>query len=145
MLPVSVLIRDRPEPYLLDADLSVTEAARFLREHRIGGAPIVRDGELVGFASERDIVFRVVAEKKDPDATKVADVMSSPVTTATAEDTVEECEKMMRSAHVRHLPILLDGKVVACLSLRDLLQTELHQAEVEVRCLSEYVRGTTAE
>jgi len=143
MLPVSVLIRDRPEPYLLDADLCVLDAARFLRKHRIGGAPVQRNGRLVGFASERDIVFRVVAEQRDPATTKVADIMSRPVLTANVGATVSECEQEMRRAHVRHLPIIHQGKVIACLSLRDLLQSELRQAEVEVRCLSEYVRGTT--
>ena len=145
MLPVSVLIRDRPDPYLLDAKLTVMEAARFLRKHRIGGAPVLRDGHVVGFASERDIVFRVVAEKRDPVTTRVEDIMSEPVLTATVDATVEDCEQDMRRSHVRHLPILDHGKVIACLSLRDLLQTELRQAEVEVRCLSEYVRGSAIE
>lgn len=141
MLPVSVLIQNRPQPYLLDARLTVTQAADYFREHCIGGAPVVKDGELVGFASERDIVFRVVAEGRDPDDTKVSDIMSTPVTTATPDSTLEECEEQMRAAHVRHMPILDGDKVVACISLRDLLQSELRQAEAEVRSLSEYVQG----
>ncbi len=145
MLPVSVLIRNRPKPYLLDADLSVTRAAIFLRDYHIGGAPVIRDGQLVGFASERDIVFRVVAENKNPETTKICDIMSTVVTTATVLATVEECEHKMRDAHVRHLPILDKGVIVACISLRDVLQSELSQAEVEARCLSEYVRGTSAD
>jgi len=142
MLPVSVLIRDRPKPYLLDADLSVKEAADFLRGHRIGGAPVVRKSKLIGFMSERDIVFRVVAEGRDTSTTMVADIMSSPVTTADVNETVKDCEEKMQRAHVRHIPVLYEGQVVACLSLRDLVQSELRQAEVEVRCLSEYVQGT---
>jgi len=104
----------------------------------------VRNGELVGFASERDIVFRVVADRRDPATTTVADIMSQHVATATVEATVEECELKMRQAHVRHLPILDQGKVVACISLRDVLRSELREAEGEVRSLNEYVRGTTA-
>ncbi|MCP3915725.1 MAG: CBS domain-containing protein [bacterium] len=142
MLPVSVLLRNRPEPYLLDAELSVAEAASFLRKYRIGGAPVLRDGELVGFASERDIVYRVVAEHRDLDATKVADVMSTPVVTATLDDTVEQCEQEMRRVHVRHMPVVDGGAVVACLSLRDLMKSELRQAENDVRSLTEYVHGS---
>lgn len=142
MLRVRVLIRDRPAPHVLDVGHSVAEAARFLRGHRIGGAPVVHRGRLVGFVSERDIVFRVVAEQLDPGMTTVADIMNTPVTTASIDDTVEACERMMRDAHVRHLPILdARGTVIDCLSLRDLLQTELRQAEIEVRCLTEYVQG----
>ena len=146
MLPVSVLIRNRPEPFLLDERLPVAKAASFLRRHRIGGAPVLRDGRLVGFVSERDIVYRMVAEGRDPDTTKVADVMTGPVITATVDETVEGCEEKMRRAHVRHLPILdEDANIVACLSLRDLLQTELQQAVFEVRCLTEYVQGPLLE
>ena len=142
MLPVGVLIRDRPEPHLLDAELTVKEAASFLRDHRIGGAPVLQYGRMVGFLSERDIVFRVVAEGLDPSATKVAQVMSQPLTTASVDETIQECEQRMRRMHVRHLPILENRKLVGCLSLRDLLQSELRQAETEVRSLSEYIRGT---
>ena len=60
------------------------------------------------------------------------------------DESLESCEKLMRRAHVRHLPILDHGRVIACISLRDLLQTELRQAEVDVRCLTEYVQGTTS-
>jgi CBS domain-containing protein len=142
MLPVSQLVQNRPAPYLMDAAFSTMEAARFLRKHRIGGAPVVRDGRLVGFCSERDIVFRVVAEQRDPMATRVADIMSVNLHTADISARVEECERRMRAAHVRHLPILDQGKVVACLSLRDLLQSEpeLKQAVLEVQCLEDYVR-----
>src|SRR5262249_22702118 len=106
MLPVSVLLRGRPPPHVLHPDASVAEAARYFCAHSFGGAPVLKDEKLVGFFSERDIVHRVIAEGRDPDATRVADVMSRKVTTATIECTIGECEKKMRRAHVRHLPIL---------------------------------------
>lgn len=144
MLPVTQIIRNRPAPYLLEAAWSAKEASEFFCKNRIGGAPVLEDSKLVGFCSERDIVFRVVAAGLDAAKVRVADIMSKGVLTADISSRAEECERKMRAAHVRHLPVLENDKVVACLSLRDLLQSELKQSELEVKCLEEYVRGTFA-
>ena len=103
---------------------------------------MTRYGELVGFCSERDIVYRVVAEKRDPDTTGIEEIMSSDVICAGSHDTVEDCEDVMREGHVRHLPIVEDGEIVACISLRNLLSSELNEVEFEVECLTEYIRGS---
>jgi CBS domain-containing protein len=143
MLPVSVLLRNRPPPHVLHPDVSILDAAKFFRDHKFGGAPVLDGAKLVGFCSERDIVHRVIAEGRDPAAATVADVMSKKVTTATIDCTIEECEKKMRRAHVRHLPILDHGTLVGCISLREVLRSELEEKELDVRCLDEYVRGTS--
>ena len=102
---------------------------------------MTRKGKLVGFCSERDIVYRVVAAKRDPDVTKVSQIMSADVVSASPEETAPDCEDRMRDRHVRHLPIVEDGKVVACISLRNLLQSELKEYRLEVESLTEYIRG----
>jgi CBS domain-containing protein len=66
MLLVHQLLSGRPPPHLMSCDFTAREAATFLREKRIGGAPVVRDGQLIGFCSERDLVFRVLAQGLDP-------------------------------------------------------------------------------
>ncbi len=141
MSVVNTLIEHRAHPFLLKAETTALEAARFLRKHHIGGAPVVENGKLAGFCSERDLVFRVMAEKRDPEDTKVVEIMSRDVVSATPDSKVQECESLMQEAHVRHLPIVKDGEVVACLSLRDLIQSELAESETQVECLSEYIRG----
>ncbi len=141
MIRVAQIIGHRALPFLLDADLNGVEASRFLRKHHIGGAPVVRGDRLVGFCSERDIVYRIVAEKQDPEGLRIEEVMSRDVLCGSPEDAVVECEHAMREAHVRHMPILKDGKVVACISLRDLLQSELSESKDEVDLLTDYIRG----
>ena len=142
MIRVRHIIAHRAPPFLLDADMTAAEASRFLLRHHIGGAPVNKDGQLVGFCSERDIVYRVVAKNLDPDATKVSEVMSAEVLSGAPNDTATDCEDRMRQRHVRHLPIVEDGKVVACISLRNLLQSELREYKLEVKSLTEYIRGS---
>ncbi len=141
MIRVAEIIEHRAPPFLLDVEMNALEASRFLRKHHIGGAPVVRGGRIVGFCSERDIVYRVVAEKRDPEGLKIEEIMSRDVLCGSPEEPVLECEHAMREAHVRHMPIVKNGEVVACISLRDLLQSELGESKGEVHLLTDYIRG----
>ena len=144
MLLVRQLLQNRPAPHVLASEISVLEAARFLRSKRIGGAPVVEQGSLVGFCSERDLVVRLIAEGRDPDRTRVADVMTRDVITAELDDTIQLCEEKLRRRHCRHLPVIEKGRVVGCLSMRDFLQSDLREKEAELEQLSAYIRSAGA-
>jgi CBS domain-containing protein len=141
MLLVRHLLLNRRPPEVLASEISVLEAARFLRAKKIGGAPVVEQGRLVGFCSERDLVVRVIAEGRDPDRTRVADVMTGNVVTAEPDDTVLQCEEKLRQRHCRHLPVVENGRVTGCLSMRDFLQSDLKEKEEELEQLSAYIRS----
>jgi CBS domain-containing protein len=144
MLIVRDLLRNRPPPHVLSSELSALEAARFLRRQKIGGAPVGDHGRLVGFCSERDLVFGVLAEGRDPTRTRVVDVMTRDVVTCTPDDSVADCEQRVREKRCRHLPVIEGGRILGCLSLRDFLQSELREKEAEVEQLSAYIRGAGA-
>lgn len=142
MFHVKNLIAPGVRPYLLSSEQSVLEASKFFRDSHIGGAPVVNEhNDLVGFCSERDLVYRVIAQERDVHTTLVRDVMSRDVVTAEMDSRIEDCERIMREAHVRHLPVLEEGRVIACLSLRDLLRCELDDSTNQVERLSKYIRG----
>jgi CBS domain-containing protein len=142
MLLVRHLVRGRHKPHRLSADMTVIDAARFLRQHRIGGAPVLQEERLIGFCSERDLVFRVLAEGVDPAATRVDEVMTRELLTAHLDHSVEECEALLRKAHCRHLPIMDGDTLVDCLSLRDFLQSDLKQKEMELSQIKDYIQGS---
>lgn len=144
MLLVRHLLANRPLPFLLSVDATIREAARFLRGKKIGGAPVVEDGRLVGFCSERDLVFRVLAQRRDPDKILVRNVMTRKVVTATLDDAISDCEEKLRKAHCRHLPVLDGGQVVGCLSMREFLQSDLREREEQLNLLTEYIRSAGA-
>jgi len=141
MIRVKHIISNRGAPFILDSNMTAGEASRFLVEHHIGGAPVTKNGKLVGFCSERDIVYRVVAEERDPNTTIISEVMSKNVLFGRPGDTAADCEDRMRKRHVRHMPIVDGGEIVACISLRNLLQSELSGYKMEVESLTEYIRG----
>jgi len=122
------LVKDR-KVYSVESTRTVLEAARFMMEHSIGALPVLRDGELAGIISERDIMNRVVAVGRTPGTTAVSEVMTANPRAVQSDETIEECLFIMREFGFRHLPIV-DGKdLKGLVSLRDVL---MHQAgEIE--------------
>ena len=109
---------------------------------RIGAIPILEDDELVGIFSERDLMTRVVVARRDPSLTPVREVMTHQVVTATPEESVDFCLEKMSQSGCRHLPVLVGGKVIAMISMRDLLADELHEQEAEIQNLRAYLHQT---
>jgi CBS domain-containing protein len=120
MSTVYDLVKDR-RVYSIDADKTVLEAARFMMEHSIGALPVLRNGELVGIFSERDVMNRVVAAGRMPGTTHVAEVMTPNPRGVDTEETVEECLFLMKEFGFRHLPIVTGKELKGLVSLRDLL------------------------
>ena len=114
------LLKDR-KVYSIEATSTVLEAARFMMEHNIGALPVLRNGELAGIFSERDIMNRVVAVGRTPGTTIVSEVMTANPRAVAADESIDECLFIMREFGFRHLPIV-DGKELRGLvSLRDIL------------------------
>jgi CBS domain-containing protein len=118
------LVKDR-KVYSVEASRTVLEAARFMMEHNIGALPVLRDGELAGILSERDIMNRVVAVGRTPGTTHVSEVMTANPRAVAPEESIEECLFIMREFGFRHLPIVDGRELKGLVSLRDVL---MHQA-----------------
>ena len=114
------LVKDRPI-HSIEADRTVLEGARFMMEHRIGALPVLRNGELVGIFSERDIMNRVVALGRLPGTTRIAEVMTSNPKAVSVEETIENCLYLMREFGFRHLPIVDGKELKGLVSSRDIL------------------------
>jgi CBS domain-containing protein len=101
---------------------TVQEAAKILREGDIGILPIV-DPErvLVGLLTDRDIVVRAVADGLDITKTKVGEIMTSELFTASPDDFVFQAIRTMGEKQVRRIPIVeSDGKLAGILSMADI-------------------------
>ena len=121
------------------SDALVLDVAVMMSEGRVGAIPIMDDERLVGIFSERDLMTRVVVSGRDPRATRISDVMTHDVVTASLDDTVESCIEKMRAADCRHLPVVHEGRVISMLSMRDLLRDEIEEQTEEIRSLRAYI------
>lgn len=109
-------------PVTLAADKSIVDACRMLQEQNVGCVLIEEKGKLLGLLTDRDIALKVTAEKRDPQTTKVREVMSTNLTTIPVNRTLHDLTTVMHTYHVRRVPIVdSDDKVLGLVTLDDLL------------------------
>jgi len=108
-------------PETLPESTTVREAAEAMRANDIGDVVVVDDnGKLSGILTDRDIVVRVVAEGRDPRATRIGDIASRDLTAVSPDDPVDRAVQLMRDKAIRRLPAVDKGKPVGIVSIGDL-------------------------
>jgi CBS domain-containing protein len=138
MKSIKAILGDRQTITVLRS-ASVVDAARLMATHHIGALPVLDGDRLVGIFSERDVLTRIVAAGRDPNATLIGEVMSTDLIVGTVSEPYDVCLTRMRQAHVRHLIALEDGRLAGIISLRDVLAAEVDDKEEELTILNAYV------
>lgn len=126
------LVKDR-KVYSIEAQRTVLEAARLMMEHNVGALPVLRNGELAGIFSERDIMNRVVAAGRQPGYTAVAEVMTANPRSVNLDETIEECLFIMHEFGFRHLPIVEGKELKGLVSLRDIVLRQAAELDRQAR------------
>lgn len=103
-------------------DALLTDAAKLMRDSRVGAALVMSEGNYVGVVSEADLVRKAMACALDPACTSVRSVMSSPLITIEIDRSAHDASDLMAENGIRHLPVTQDGQIVGMLSVRDLLR-----------------------
>ncbi|MEW6245906.1 MAG: CBS domain-containing protein [Nitrospirota bacterium] len=111
----------RKDPKRIPYTMSVRDAAKKMRDERIGSLLVEKNGDLVGIITDTDVVRRAVAGGADLNKMTVQDIMTSPIATIEAMRTVQDAHDMMGDLGVRHLGVTEQGKLVGLISVRDLL------------------------
>jgi signal-transduction protein with cAMP-binding, CBS, and nucleotidyltransferase domain len=110
-----------PQPVLLQDSASAVDAARSMRDQNIGDVIVVKNGEICGVVTDRDIVVRVIADGRDPASVTLGEICSSDVATVEADENIDTVEKMMREKAIRRVPVVEGGRPVGVISLGDLV------------------------
>ena len=125
--------------FSVQRDGSVADAARTMTTNNVGIVVVFADDRLVGVLSERDIVRRVVDRGLDPAATPVAEVMTTDLVVAEADDDYRSAMRTMDQRNIRHLPVVSGDRLLSMLSIRDLLRVDLEDKGQELRALHDYL------
>ena len=103
----------------------VAVAARQLSGNNIGALPVCgNDGQVLGMVTDRDLVIRCLAAGRSPEKTKVREVMTASVVTASPEMNVHMAASLMGHKQVRRLPVVENGRLCGMVSLSDLANRE---------------------
>lgn len=134
-------VLDTKGPHVEKIDVSATVCAAVgLMNERVIGSVVVFDGPtLAGIFTERDVLVRVVAERRDPSTVRVGDVMSRALLTIDLTTTVEQAMAIMTARRCRHLPVLDGDRVVGLISAGDLTRWVIRDQERAIVDLTDYI------
>ncbi len=121
---IRMIIEDQ-EPLTAPAQMTVGEAARLMKQNKYGAVMVVENGKLVGIFTERDALFRVVAEGCNAQIIQLASVMTRNPQTIHPDRPFEDALHLMHASGFRHVPVVEDGRPIGMVSARDALGEEL--------------------
>jgi CBS domain-containing protein len=107
-------------PVTLDEGDPVSEAARTMKDAAIGDVIVTSGGKICGLVTDRDLVVRVLAEGRDPQATRLGDVCSRDLAYLGPDDDVDRAVQLVRERAVRRIPIVEGETAVGVVSIGDL-------------------------
>ena len=120
------------KPFTAPGRTTIASAAQVMKEHNVGALMVVERGRLTGIFTERDALFRVLAEGRDPATTHIADVMTTKPRTIDPDKAIGHALLMMYDGGFRHVPVVEDGKPLGMISARDALGPELQEFDSEL-------------
>ena len=127
-------------PLTVASQDTVASAARAMTERNVGAAAVIDGAAVLGVVTERDVMRKVVAAGRDPDSTRVRDIMSSPALSIGLKTPVATAAELMRKHHIRHLVVLDEhGALAGMLALRYLLYELMDDMERNVGDLMGYI------
>jgi|SRR5215218_794683 CBS domain-containing protein len=113
------------ELFTAQADESLEVAADRMSWHQVGALPVLEGQHLVGIVTERDLTA-ALAEGADPAITPVSDYMTPAPEVLGPESELADAAHLMLELGIRHLPVVRCGQLVGVLSMRDVLDADVH-------------------
>ncbi|MFK8082026.1 MAG: CBS domain-containing protein [Granulosicoccus sp.] len=118
------------------------DAIKLLASQRIGALLVSEDGRTIdGILSERDVVRALADESVEFASQKVADLMTRGVFTCGPDATVVSVMELMDEKRIRHVPVTVNDVLAGVVSVRDIVNARLQEAEMERKELTDYIAG----
>jgi len=117
----------------------VLDVIRLMAEQHIGSVLVMRGGELMGIATERDYARKVILQGRSSADTPVSAIMTTPVACVSPDDSVNDCMSMMTERHIRHLPVQESGQIIGMISIGDLVKAVIEEQQEEIHQLHQYI------
>jgi CBS domain-containing protein len=118
---------------------SVYEALQKMANRELGALIVFEGGEICGLLSERDYARKVVLQGKLSKETQVQEIMTRRVITVEPEQTVEACMVLMTDKHIRHLPVIEEGRLIGIVSIGDIVKAVIEAQRLTIEELETYI------
>lgn len=140
-MTIAHILRGKPQRMItVGPEQTLQQAAEVLARERIGALLVLKpNSDIAGILSERDIVRAVGTSGPEILARPVAELMTRDVTCCSPEDSVDSAMALMTERRFRHLPVRQAGKIVAMISIGDVVKRKVEDAVAESQSLREYI------
>jgi CBS domain-containing protein len=120
---------------------TVYEALQLMAQEDIGALVVLDSEKLVGIFSERDYARKLVLKGNFSKSTAVGEVMTRDVITVSPADNLQKCMDLMAAKHVRHLPVVLENRVIGVISIGDIVKAIISDQKFTIDVLERYIIG----
>ena len=142
MTKLQLLLDDKGSSvWSVHPDDTVLDAIKLLAQKDIGALIVIENDKPVGIFTERDYARKVYLRGKSSLDTAVREIMVSPVICVSPDQSVNECLALMTEKRFRHLPVVIDGRLVGMVSIGDLVKSIIDDQKFEIEQLEHFVHG----
>ncbi len=140
MKTVKNILQNKPIAiYSVSPSTSVLDALQVMMDKNISALLIMENSELKGIFTERDYARKIILQGKSSKETLIEEVMTAELATINLSSTVDHCMQIMTNKHIRHLPIVEDGKVAGMISIGDLVKFVIEDQKQTIEQLQTYI------
>ncbi len=125
----------------LHPDATVADAVVLLADERIGAAPVIEDGRVVGIFSERDVIHSLRASGTAAMEQRIGDVMTTAVKSIGSSESAIGALSLMTQRRIRHLPVIDGDVLVGFVSIGDLVKYRIDRIEADAAAMREYIQS----
>lgn len=145
MIKVGELLRKKGhQVWSIDPDASVLDALSLMAEKNVGALVVTQADQVAGIFSERDYARCVVLKGRTTEDTRVREVMTENVVFIHPNQSLVECMTLMTDKHIRHLPVVHEGRLQGLISIGDVVKEIISEQEFTIHNLENYITGGKA-
>ena len=142
MITIKELLKKKSgDIWSISPQASVYQALELMAQKEVGALLVIENDKLVGIFSERDYARKIILKGKASKETAVSELMTTSVYYVTPDNTLEEAMALMTSKHIRHLPIMNQGKLSGLVTLGDVVKKIISEQKLTIDELENYVTG----
>lgn len=127
------------QTWTITPNATVFDALSLMAEKDIGALVVVENDSVIGIFSERDYSRKIILQGKSSRNTKVQDIMTDEVLCVRPDQSVSKCMALMTDKHVRHIPVLDNGRLVGVISIGDVVKAIITEQQIMINHLEDYI------
>jgi CBS domain-containing protein len=141
MTIAAILQSKGSEVLTVPGDMPVRAAVQLLAEKKIGAVPVVKNGQVVGIMSERDVIYRLRSNGAAMLDLTVEEIMTAPAITVEPGGDILGALSLMTKRRIRHLPVVEGGALIGLVSIGDLVKFRMDKIEAEAAAMLTYIQS----